>query len=418
MLPHISHHKKVSSSDYLILCLMLLFLVNPFFKFYKFSAVFLVVLFTLRTFQINRSKHLIQPILFQLFIIYILLALIQGVFWGFSIVSVLSSFTIGFLLPYLIFLNYGIFVFHLLEKIIYYLTFFALVIWTGLNISDSIRGELIFIIDSLHSFSSDSSIDDNMKRSLVFYTFDYEGKPMSNGLYRNAGFAHEPGAFALFLCFAIYLNLLKGMSLLSFRIVIYIIAVITTFSTAGFLSLFALILPSLLKGRKYFALAVVLLPIFFIFAYRFYITSEFLGQKIEKQLYTQSTSALDKQTTGRFYGARKSLYVLQKYPLYGRGLLTMTKPSSFNHPEYAAYGWLSELSRFGAVVGLIGLFFFIKGFINFSKLVAANNMMIIFGLFSFFINLSAQVFITNPIFFVFFFMGLSKPLNFIQTKNK
>ena len=401
---------KRSLSDYILMGVLLLFLVSPFFKFYKFPQALVIILFLIRIYNQKGVNTFFKPVILKLFLIYSALALIQGVIWGFSIISFLSSFTFGFILPYLIIINYGFSFFELLEKVLYPLTVLALIFWLGLNFNESIRAGLISLIDSLHPYSSDSTISDNMKRSIVFYTYIYDQKPMSNGLYRNSGFAHEPGAFSLFLCFGVYLNYLKGKGLFSWRMVIYVIAIITTFSTAGYIAFFTLGLIFLLESKRR-VLGILILPLVLYFTYNFYINSEFLGEKIENQVQDQTSRRLDRTTTGRLYGARKSLYVLQKYPLHGRGLLAMTKPALSSHPEYAAYGWLSEISRFGVLAGALGLLLFIKGFVRFSRLYSARNFAVVLGLISLFINLTSQVFLTNPLIFVFFYIGL---LNFRQ----
>ena len=90
-----------------------------------------------------------------------------------------------------------------------------------------------------------------------------------------------------------------------------------------------------------------------------------MQEKIENQFSEQTKYSLNDESDGRFYGSRKSLNVLMKYPLHGRGLLSMTMPKSTSHPEFAAYGWLSEMARYGMVFGIAYMFLFSFGIYKF-----------------------------------------------------
>jgi hypothetical protein len=296
------------------------------------------------------------------------------------------------------------------------LSIIALVFWSLHELFPVFKNGLIQLIEILYPFSGDYGLEGGSKRSLIIYTFIFELEPMSFGINRNSGFAHEPGAFAVFLNFALFINYIKGKSLFYKRNIVYIAATITTFSTAGYLSVFIILIMYLLKG-KYKFISIFFIPLIFFYSLKMFNELEFLGGKINYQIEDQTQKNLNERTTGRLYGARKSINVLMKYPFYGRGLLSVTRPDSTSDSEYAEYGWLSQIARFGLIIGLLGLYFFIKGFKVYASSFGSSNLTIIGGLICLFINFSSQTFITHPIFFVLFYFGLyyklpkSLPLN-------
>lgn len=164
----------------------------------------------------------------------------------------------------------------------------------------------------------------------------------------------------------------------------------------------------LVKQKSVRIAGIILFPIFAYLASYAYSNLEFIKVKIDQQYEQQTEVGLDEPTSGRFLGARKSLFVFTKYPLFGRGLLARTKPVDLSDPKSAGYGWLSEMLCFGLVFAGLFMFFFLRGFYFFIKsggngfyefLVCANSIMI---------NLSSQAYITTPFFMIFFFMGLYK----------
>jgi hypothetical protein len=114
---------------------------------------------------------------------------------------------------------------------------------------------------------------------------------------RNSGFMWEPGAFAMILIMGIIYNLCKHGIQFNKHIIIYTIALITTFSTAGYLSLGILIILFLFKIRS----VMIKFIMIFVLLYSFFVlmpSTDFLGGKINlfieemnnKEVYSQGYS--------------------------------------------------------------------------------------------------------------------------------
>lgn len=393
----------LSRVDYLLVFTILLLRISPFFSSYRWSSL-LVFILTAGYFFYRKMRISSDPILLGVFILYTFLSFVQGVIWSFSLLSLVTSFAFVFLTTYYLFRIYGFNLFLIFEQIVYRLALFSILIYLSHELIPAFERALVSLIELLHPYSSDSSIDDNMMRSAVIYTYMPEFLT-SSGQVRNAGFSHEPGGFVTFIFLAWIIQYLRDESIFNFRSIVYLSCVLTSYSTAGYLSLaLFVLLISLSSGRSY--LGLVMIPVLVLAGFRIYNEIDFIGQKIENQVTMQSASALNEETTGRIYGARKSWNVLSKYPLYGRGLLHVSRPKYSDHPEYAAYGWLSEVARYGIIFGGLWLYLFVKGIYNlvyplkksFFEFVIVSGIILL--------NLFSQSLITVPFFFVFFYSGI------------
>ena len=385
--------------DYLLIFLLIVITTNPFWLGDRLIKLCLFLIIFYSSYRVQRYIVLDKKIL-VIFIIYTLLAVIQGLIWDFSLFTLFSSFVISYLSVYYLYKIYGIYFFTILERVLWFYTFVCLIIFIGHETIPAIGDYLSFGINYLAGFSSDV---DYHQRSLLFYTYR-PAMSTSFGFIRNCGFAHEPGGFAVFLVLAITINFLKNIPIFSKRNIIYLIALFTTVSTAGYLAFIVLTLLSI-KQKRSRTFGLIILPIVLYLAIYFYSTLPFLQEKINIQYDDQMGRSMNRQTTGRFYGAVKSIYVITKYPLYGRGLLSMSKPSSSLDPEYTDYGWLSYIAGLGLLIGSLFMFYFTRGIYRFVRDSGYNDYHFIIIFISIMINLSAQVYITNPTFFIFFFIG-------------
>ena len=390
--------KKYRSIHYVFIFLILQITCVPFWTGYKYFLVGLVFIAFLFYF-IESKTFKLDNIIILIFLIYSIIAILQGLMWDFSLLSLLSSFSFSFLFSYLLFKTYRFDFLLLFERVFKVLTVISMIIWAVQNIFPEIGKIINNMILFLHTYSTDE-----WPRSMLFYTYWEQLKIESYLFTRNAGFLHEPGAFAVLIVLAIYINYLKGLSFLHRKNFIYFAAMISTISTAGYLSL-AILFFLLFRQKKQRFLSLLILPILLIGVYYSYNNLPFMKDKIEDQVNEQTKSSLNIGESGRIIGARKSIVVLQKYPLFGRGLNSISKPD-YDSPEFAGYGWLSFVSRFGLILGALFMYYFIRGI--YILLVTSGYGWYEFLIFaiSIIINLSSQTYIDKPFFLIFFFFGI------------
>ncbi len=247
-----------------------------------------------------------------------------------------------------------------------------------------------------------------IQESLIVYNVE---SAQIYGLYRNPGPFHEPGGFAVFLTPAIIGQILQSGKLFSKPNMVMIINMLTTFSTAGYIALFLIFLFYFIVNKRFTvptkAFSSILVIPFIIYLF---INLEFLNNKIESQLSSQTTTSLNTATSGRFLGFRKSLVVLKNHHFYGRGLLAATKPLDITDEEAAGYGWPFWVSQLGIVFGALYLYFMYKTIRNYSL---SNHQTKLFSYVAFFAILSVlfgQNHISLMVFFMIFLTSIEFPI--------
>lgn len=152
--------------------------------------------------------------------------------------------------------------------------------------------------------------------TLIFYTFDWGYITKATNIYRNAGFTWEAGAFAIYLNIALIFKLFldkSNKSLANKYNIVYIISIISTFSTTGYIVLFIILLAYLLHYKKKIFLKWSLLLIAIPLSYQIYYSAPFLQDKID----TQYKESVNGKSHNRFSSAILDINDVMKRPLLG-----------------------------------------------------------------------------------------------------
>lgn len=179
--------------------------------------------------------------------------------------------------------------------------------------------------------------------------------------YRNSGFMWEPGAFAAMLLFPIYIQLQINNFKINRKLIILIIALLTTLSTMGYFGFIILLLYYQLNSGKKFSILLfpVLLTVsFFIFQQDFVLNkvlSEF-EQQDEIEEYVFSTNK-ERASLGRIGSFRADFEDWKADPIIGTG--------GDNDVNLTDSGTIvnrtNGLSRFLLRFGLLGIFIYFSG---------------------------------------------------------
>ena len=251
-------------------------------------------------------------------------------------------------------------------------------------------------------FSSDAQ-----KESFILYA--YAPNP-AGSIYRNPGPFHEPGAYAIFLILAIISEIFINKKLITKINIILIIALITTFSTAGFLALFVLVGFYVMTSKRLTRASKVFVSIFSIGIMIFLFNElDFLGEKLTSQYKEQSSENMRTETVGRFFGAKKALIVISRYPLYGRGIL-MASQADKKTDEGAEYGWITWISQIGVIAGFLYMFFMFKAIKNYTIANLKSKNYAIVAYLAVIIVLAGQAHTNHHIFFMIFLIPLEYPI--------
>lgn len=201
--------------------------------------------------------------------------------------------------------------------------------------------------------------------------------------YRNPGFSWEPGMNAAILCTAIFINLVINKFKLggNKNLFILLLALLSSFSTTGYVTLCCVIVPFYLFNvkRKYFVrYTILLLPIIFLI-----FQLDFMSEKILKLQYTKdSLSSIEKNIDWRNNSGNERTFVPQRFdalalevlnikndPIIGYGVDYEDSFVFKNISEQIGLpdGLLKLFAQFGLIVGSILLFLYFKSSVYLAK---------------------------------------------------
>jgi hypothetical protein len=183
---------------------------------------------------------------------------------------------------------------------------------------------------------------------------------------RNCGFAWEPGGFATILTMTFFINLFNiGEPLTSKRNIVFFIAIATTQSTMGLLSMLiplSLILKDfIMKSRTTQQLSVVIIPMVLIAFGTLFTEVDFLYDKIEKEITgldiemeEVERARIENNTiaVSRSMSVILDMQTIKKYPLFGLGVdfrTTGFSKMSVDENLQTACGTTVLLMRFGFI---------------------------------------------------------------------
>jgi len=189
----------------------------------------------------------------------------------------------------------------------------------------------IFLPSAFHFLNNHSFLDNTFfLKNNIIYVFSPEG-------YRNRGPFWEPGAFSGFLIvtFIFYHENFKPFSFKDRKDIILLLALITTFSTTGYLAfiiIFGVITIANNKKRPVL-LKVLLLPLLILFVYFAAISVKFIGKKISHQweYALNYKSGRAKYNAERFVVLFRDFNQFEERPFFGWGnndKMRLVNPSS------------------------------------------------------------------------------------------
>jgi len=305
-------------------------------------------------------------------------------------------------------------------NILYFFSIISLLFWTFSNIFPTFYDftrELPYILKT-DPVDISNPLAGNPEQ-FILYTFE---QSKVGGLIRNPGSFHEPGAFSVFLIVGIIFNYILNVKLFNKKGIVFIITLLTTFSSAGYIALFIIILLTLFYNSKIKRFYKVLIFIFssVLFSYLFF-NLDFLSNKLEHQYEIQKDLKLDKPTSGRLFAARKAINLLKKYPLTGKNLLVKDSYENLRSEDSIVYGLLNTLTKFGIPITFLLLYLSYTSFKIYCYQNKLTNRFYNIAIIPFIIVLTAQSFYITPIILMLTFyptLYSNKYLKILFSKTK
>ncbi len=279
--------------------------------FYR-SPFFVVIFFCICTcysiwgnFKVN-----LQPL--SIIVGFVILELLQAIVFGNFVAISILNIILRLLLAYIVVQLCGTRFIKSYIHVMYIISVIALIIWIIVAFSPEIEQTLISKVANVYFTPLFDQADILYKASPTILVFNLH--PIAREIiYRNSGPFWEPGAFAVFLNLSLSLNLVRERSLVARKNLFFIVAILSTFSTAGFLTLFitiiGFVLTNSLKPSRY----VFVILIIGVGSYM-YESIDFLSNKVIDNVLTASETS-----SSRFGSAVRDLTDLMNSPLIGYG---------------------------------------------------------------------------------------------------
>ncbi|RPI66250.1 MAG: hypothetical protein EHM47_17110 [Ignavibacteriales bacterium] len=167
---------------------------------------------------------------------------------------------------------------------------------------------------------------------------------------RNAGPFWEPGAFAAFLNIALVFNIIKRKRMFDAINIVFIAALITTLSTAGFITLFFVFSSAFLFTNPSIKKVLILIPMIGLFTVLI-INMEFLLPKIKDNVIIAKND-----NSSRFGSALSDYELIYKNPFigYGRDYGNIYKTSTWDTKKmHRNNGITNFITRWGLIISFV-----------------------------------------------------------------
>lgn len=369
------------------------------------KTIFLLILLAL-----TRMRFITGKSFFYLLISFGLIVFGQFItLEGFNLVDTFAVLVLTILIPYAIYSIIGLNFPRYYVKAMLIICIVSLPFYFGSLISSSFY-HYIQSIPEKYSFLDPSEYN----RQFILHSATV-AKDSFSGLLRNAGPFNEAGVHALFLTIGYYFNFITSKKLFNFTGVIFLLSIIFTFSTAGYLGLFVLFIGLYSELKIHPVLKVVALILLIVFAINFFLSNELMYSKIQTEYNVASERDLNEFTGGRFFGARKAIVVLQNYPIFGRGLTHATRETDEFSAQFLRYGIMSEFGKIGIPFAILYLIMLYRGIISYQYNYKSKKFLSICFYIALLLNLFSQSFSLYPVLMIIIITGMN--WNYIKPKQ-
>ena len=288
-------------------------------------------------------------------------------------------------------------IFYKFINIIYFLALISLIFY----FFQLLFPEQFFRVNNFLSNTSDFFIrptsDPSLYSNSIFFTFS-----KGTHLYRNSGFAWEPGAFGGFLLIALFIYLSTNNFKLGKKFWVFSIALITTFSTTAYIGLlfvFFYILYNLKDRKKSFWIFIIIIVLLVSLFYLPFVKEKIVHQ-ITETIKTVKANSFE-EVLNRFESFFYDLQLLKDnlfFMFFGRGIQAETR--------FVDEGFVHLSSGIGDYLLMFGFIGFILLAVNLhnslKKIALLNNAKgyLIFFIVMIFILFSNPM-VYTPLIFVF-----------------
>ena len=396
----ISNIKKYT--DYLLLILLVAVTGFPFFysdiEFVILGFLFSLFIFVKRKLKFNRK--FITVITF-----FLVIEILQSIYFNsFEALTFFGTY-IRFGFAYFTVAALGDRFFDYYFNIIYFFAVISLIFFIPSIINNDFANLIVNNIATYFKspfYEAGESIYE-ISPNIIIYTFEKSLFVSS----RNSGPFWEPGAFGVFIILAIMFRLIYTHRILTFKIVLLSIALLTTTSTSGYIALFLLLVLHYSFNKRVGATKYALILMMIYGGGLMYLQIEFLGAKANEDIILASET-----TTSRFGSALIDLQDFSRNPIlgYGRGQNRYggREITFFSVDQHRNNGMTQLLVTYGIIIFILYFLMYYKAIVSYCKRNRFNKKFAYAALLIIFILGFSQGIFTRPFFYALLFVDYKK----------
>lgn len=365
---------------------------------------------------INKNKVKFKKNYIISILVFLMYALVTTVNNGIISPMWISQWIIWLTIAYCIVYCFKNKFFVVFETLMYHLCIISFVFW----IIAIIALPLLQSVASVISFSSPYGGEgSNVASNLIFFTLGSRTELSDFDIIRrNPGFTWEPGAFASYICLAIFCNSLrKNFSFKNnYSLLFFIITLFSTQSTTGFIIFIAMIVTWLIISRKFWY-AFILIPIAIYLFQLPFVQDKMLNEYNNLEVFNLSNTTDNKTyTLGRMASFLFDWQEFLRHPLIGLGGWTGgTWLQKFGYDNVATISGIGEmLAMYGAIMTSLFLYLIYKSAHLIAKTISKNGYLIFIAIIGMAISYSMW---KHPIYICFWMYGVYM-LNYNKTQSK
>lgn len=321
-------------------------------SYYLMPISFLLVLMIC----LNRRIGIVDLKLFYILIFLLTIAAVREIIHGYEIsLYILLVIILKYSFPYYVIKLTGFKFLTYYRKVLYVISIISIAIFVLVTLFPGIE---IYLTGTIAPFFEEHSKNGyyTYAPNIIIYTFNEHA--------RNHGPFWEAGGFGVFIIIALIFQMIEKKRLFDKYGVVFILAAITTFSTATYISLAFLISIYVIRMRnKNFRM--LLIPVLFFVIFKVYYSAEFLRNKIATN-YDVVSGHYQDRVANRFTSVLLDLNKIVENPLFGNPQNTGERYTVYSHRNN---GLSSMAVEYGIVYFIV---FFILIFKAFKQMLMIN----------------------------------------------
>ena len=283
---------------------------------------------------------------------------------------------------------------------IYYIAIVALIIYL-LCLDSSIQSFLIN--DCTRYFTSlnvEAAITEGGGKNFIIHNFAGGDSVLeATNMLRNCGPFWEPGMFAVFLNIALFLHNIVEKQKLPLCNIILVAALVTTFSTGGYICGLLVLLLYIIVGRQNYIVSAICIILFIVLS-QYFLQLEFIGEKALEQSEDFEIGS----DVSRFGAFLTQLEMIKDHPILGGAQIS--DYSIYADNKTLASGTLLPFVTYGIPIGLCYIVIMLQSLV---RLVKTNGQKMIAGVVFFILLLTlsfSQTFLLSLWMMTMIFVGL------------